>query len=473
MNLYPALEASMGSWKYYIIKMTMRELAAEVNFASEVYEDRTLDEAIQRSLKEGRVRKEIVSYLTRRSDRFFSSVVIAALKGSPQFYPVRITDDPAFTIFKDQLLDQSFGILTFSGGQKYYALDGQHRLKAIKTLMDKGDPASQGAPDGFTDEEISVIMIVPHDDESGQEFFKSYRRLFSSLNRYAKSTDADTNIIMDEDDAFAILTRRLVTEENFFRWAGKQKDSPVVKTQGKNLKTGEPYFTSLQTLYSMNRELLSTPYRNDFGWGPGEEEGLEKNVKQFERFRPDEDYLDSLYSELTLYWKGLLTNVPDLSKDPTKMRVHDMDNSGDSECTDHVLFWPIGQELLAKVARRLLDNSDSNDPDNPNEQGVAKALIPLGKMEWRLHESPWRFFLLTEGEKGGQKTWKMRSEDRAEAIKLAGRILGWMVGLDELDEDDVAELKIAWQTRLIPAQEEKNQEEMWTQVENKRHEMLS
>ena len=45
MNLYPALQADMGSWKYYIVKMRMREVASEVLFATEVYEDRTLDDA--------------------------------------------------------------------------------------------------------------------------------------------------------------------------------------------------------------------------------------------------------------------------------------------------------------------------------------------------------------------------------------------------------------------------------------------
>lgn len=70
MNLYPALEARMGTWKYYIAKMKMRELASDVKFASEVYEDRTLDEAIQRVLNEKRIKNEIVSFLTRRPDRF-------------------------------------------------------------------------------------------------------------------------------------------------------------------------------------------------------------------------------------------------------------------------------------------------------------------------------------------------------------------------------------------------------------------
>ena len=111
MNLYPAIRARMGNWSYYICKMTMKELAGQVRFAAEIHDDRTLDLAIQRELNEGRVKKEIVSFLQRREDRFFSSVVIASLGGNPQFYPVRITDDPQFSVFSDQKLDEDFGVL--------------------------------------------------------------------------------------------------------------------------------------------------------------------------------------------------------------------------------------------------------------------------------------------------------------------------------------------------------------------------
>ena len=71
MNIYPALKAQIGTWTYYTVKMTARELSQNVMYATEVYEDRTLDEAIQRELKEGRVKKEIVSYLKNQKNRFF------------------------------------------------------------------------------------------------------------------------------------------------------------------------------------------------------------------------------------------------------------------------------------------------------------------------------------------------------------------------------------------------------------------
>ena len=87
MQLYPALKARMGDWNYYIVKMRMREVATEVKFGSQVHNDYTLDEAIQRTIKESRVKAEIVTYLTGRPDRFFASLVVAAVGGSPKFYP--------------------------------------------------------------------------------------------------------------------------------------------------------------------------------------------------------------------------------------------------------------------------------------------------------------------------------------------------------------------------------------------------
>ena len=146
MNIYPALHSRMGTFTYYTVKMSARELSENVKYASEVvYEDRTLDDAMQRVLNESRVKTELVEYLKRQPDRFFSSIVVAALEGNPIFYPVEIADDPQFAIFRDdKRLNESFGVLKFDGTQKYYALDGQHRLSAIKTLLDRNNQLSDG-----------------------------------------------------------------------------------------------------------------------------------------------------------------------------------------------------------------------------------------------------------------------------------------------------------------------------------------
>ena len=465
MNIYPALCSHMGTWNYYVVKMSARELSQNVMYASEVHEDRTLDEAIQRVLDESRVKTEIVEYLKHQPHRFFSSIVVAALEGDPVFYPVEVTEDPRFALFHDdRRLNEAFGVLKFDGTQKYYALDGQHRLSAIKTLLTRNDPTSDDAPQGFENDEFSVIVIVPNQEDSNETFMQKYRRLFSNLNRYAKPMDQATNIIMDEDDTFAILTRRLISENPFFQSSGRQRESRRIKTRkGKNLTTRDPYFTSIETLYEMNVELLSSSQRVSNGWGPIREEGMD--LKNFKRFRPSEKYIDSLYDELAIYWEGLLTELPILRSEPTKMRIHDLLNWENDDETDHLLFWPIGQQMLAEIAREML-NKRLHDPENPTLETVGFALKGLSQLEWQLHQAPWIHFLLIKST--STKRWNMRSEERAKAVRCGRIIQQWILGLEDGDGDFAESLKNQWNSFLIPAQSDETVDDLWQQVKDRK-----
>lgn len=100
MIVFPAIKAKMGSWDYFMVKMSMRELSENVKFATDVYDDHTLSEAIQRVLNESRAKSSIASYLIKQRDRFFSSIVVAAIDGNPNWYPVTMEEDPRFTLFK-------------------------------------------------------------------------------------------------------------------------------------------------------------------------------------------------------------------------------------------------------------------------------------------------------------------------------------------------------------------------------------
>ncbi len=449
MNLYPALKASMGRWTYFIVKMQMKDLVKEVGFASEIYENKTLDDAIQRVLDEGRVKKEIVKYLGKRDDRFFSSIVVAALGGNPTYTPVEIADDPRFALLRTAGFDETFGVLTFDGGQKYFALDGQHRLKAIQTLIEQKEPDIPEIPEGFRDEEISVIMIIRR--EADAEFMASYRRIFSSLNRYAQKTDADTNIIMDEDDVIAILTRRLLTEHDFFKWSGKPNTSPHLKTKGKNLRSGDTYFTTLQTLYSMNQKLLSTAERGH----------REFASKQYKQFRPPEDDLDDLFGELVMYWNAMLEEMPVLKTDPIKMREHDAPPENPDDLTDNLLFWPIGQELFADVARILLNRRLPN-PDSPSSDEVRSCVRVFSSVNWDLRLPPWAGLLLIQDPDRGRK--RMRNEDRKRAMDVAKRILLLQIGLDDPQPEDLEELKEDWHALLIPRPSQDEIDSTWREV---------
>ena len=467
MNIYPALRSRMGSWEYFIVKMRASELSRNVMYASEVHDDRTLDTAIQRILNKGRVKKEIVEYLKRQPNRFFSSIVVAALDGNPIFHPIEVTAEPWSIIFQNNRnLNDSFGILQFDGSEKYYALDGQHRLAAIRTMLDKNDPISDGAPENFSEDELSVIVVVPSINDTSESFMQKYRRLFSNLNRYAKPMDQATNIIMDEDDTFAILTRRLITEKKFFQSDTiKQRDSDRIKmTKGKNLKTADPFFTGIETLYEMNISLLHSPMRRSDGWDP---KSIEKSdLTNFKKFRPtDEEYIDKLYEELTIYWECLLEELPVLHHDPTIMRFHDLTDIPDGQGDDHLLFWPIGQQMLAELVRQLLDRR-IEDPENPTFENVKNALKGLNRLEWRLHQVPWKYFLLVGSliESTNQLKWTMRNEEREWAVRTGRRIQLWLLGLEDNDKKYVENLRSLWKSFLRPSQPDEKVEEMWEQI---------
>jgi hypothetical protein len=219
----------------------------------------------------------------------------------------------------------------------------------------------------------------------------------------------------------------------------------------------------------MNTEILSSSWRRNSGWGAGSGAELEKDVKLFARFRPSEEYLDLLYKELVVYWDALLNILPVLKSNPLDNRAHDSEPSDGNGPNDLLIFWPIGQEMLARVARRLLDRYQTDEAmKNPTVETASKAISRLAKVNWELHRPPWRFLLLTQSGKG----WRMRSEDRVEAVELASRLLGWLVGLWDYNSAEVDELKADWKRKLIPAQEASQEASMWEEILGMRSKIL-
>ena len=467
MRIYPAIRANMGDWSYYIVRMRMREIAHEIQLAHDIYEDQTLSEAVQRALGEKRVKEEIVGYLANRMDRFFSSIVVAAMEGEPAWTPVEMDFSVVPQVFSQSTsLRESFGILSFGEEPKYYALDGQHRVAAIKLLVN--GETDHNPPVGFFEDFLSVIVVLreEHDVPEG-EWMRRYRRLFSSLNRYAKPTDKDTNIIMDEDDLVAIITRRLITDHEFFKAPGREKESFKVQTKGKNLRSNATHFTTLQTLYEVNSKLLATRRRDNLrGRSP---------VWYDKQIRPEEDDIDNFYEEISRYWDAILKVLPDLLCEPIKMRQHDADKS-EGDFHDHLVFWPIGQELFADIVRDLIDcaleemlDKWLND-DLLSVDELCKALEPLTIVPWDLHEPPWRHLLLVKSNIEGN--WKMRSEDRKYCLEVAYRILRWLLNIDNLDEGEELELRENWEKWLYESSPGDN-DAMWNEIKGIREKIIS
>ena len=429
MKLLPAVQGQVGNWNYYSTKMTAGELAEGVRFASELDQPAVLDRIIQRELNEGRAKQDIARYLAENKDHFFNSIVIAAWEGNPTFFSVELAADPRFEMIADDRFTKSFGVLRFDGRQKYYALDGQHRLKAIKALLARETEFT--APPGFQFEEFPVVIVVPKHGEAFTDFIPRYRRLFSNLNRYAKPMDLATVIAMDEDDSFAIITRRLIAEHGFFQWFDGDSSSRIRVTGGINVPDTENCLLSIITLYGMNGDLLWSNERQN-------ELGPMKEWIKLSR-RPD-DVLDKLFRELVVIWNAILKELSVLENGvPTNFRSSvgsDFEREG-RMVTNHLLFRPIGQNMLSGLVRRMLDQWPDRDGSD--------AIRGLSTIEWRLHHAPWRHLLSAYD--SDKDRWKMRTDKGAQQV--ASNLLDFITGVIRHDEGTLNSLRKRWEDLLV------------------------
>jgi DNA sulfur modification protein DndB len=479
-NLYSALELKMGDWQYYSIVMRMHELANEVNFGSEVHDDSTLDDAIQRNLKSPRIRNQISQFLTRREDRFFSSLVVTSKGGQPTFSPIAIDSNDPLKILENAVANR-YGILNFDGSQSWYALDGQHRLAAIKAIVaPDASQISVDIPDefdveAFKNETISVLVVTQDETLAEEDWLKRYRRLFSSLNRYAKSTSLEENIIMDEDDVFAITTRRLISDHDFFKSTGRTPETFKVNTESSSLREKSHYFIPLRNLYNINVKLLSN--KNSANAWPLDNGQTTHKIKDFMGFRPSEDTIDEMYERLHAHWDGLLEVLPQLRDNPSLRKTHNPTAGEASQHEDSVLFWPIGQQVLADLTRALLDRPSQFggllDPLSVDSDEIAAALRPLAKLEWDIQTVPARGLLVWWNDNDKDKPWKMRSEDRIACVNLVTKLYKWQLGLMELSDEEINDLKSEWLGLVLPYEhidpvttkksgDDKN--ELWSQI---------
>ncbi len=443
----------------------MVEIAQNIRYAEEIHGPTQLSEAIQRSLKLNRATDEIARYLARHEDRFFGAIVVAALGGDPKWHAVSLEEDPRFELLGERLTD-AFGVLTFDGTENYYALDGQHRLAAIRNLLD--NTTDFRPPKHFRDEEVSVLIVTPQQLEDTTEFIVRYRRLFGHLNRYAKSMSRYDSIIMDEDDALAIVTRRLVAEHPFFRSASDSEfeSGRILMEPGKNLRPGLSFFSTLEVLYDLNVGLLSSRHRRNGGWGIEHE-----NLTVYRRFRPPDEEIDALEAELITYWNALIEILPILHEDGRQMRDHrPPEHRDDPDASqDCVLFWPVVQVMLADLARALLDDAllpESGPEGSMTEEQACEALFPLRTVSWDAHHPPWKYVMLVPTDDAGT-SWRIANEGRKQRMQLMERVVRWQCGVDPLTEEEISGeggLRGLWHI-YIPASAASESKKLWSEIE--------
>ena len=161
-------------------------------------------------------------------------------------------------------------------------------------------------------------------------------------------------------------------------------------------------------------------------------------------------------------WDTLLSTIPQLKERPEIMRSHDLPDPNPDRHQDHLLFWPVGQELFAAVARALMDQNELDE--GADVESMAAALSPLAKVNWDMHGVPWCYLLLVPTSDGN--SWRIRSEDRKAAVEVAADVLRWITGLADLDEGDTEALRGSWRALLYAESKEEDAdiEALWNEI---------
>lgn len=288
----PAIKGKMGSNEYYSTKLRASDLAALARAASkgDDWANLSIEERLQRSLNEKRVREELVPYLARSEDRFFGAIIILIYK----------PDTFAFEDFSQYLGDSTpaaykgvikqMGVLTIEGGD-FIVLDGQHRWSALRMVVNRKDDKENEIIGDYVgdvrDDELSV-MFVPF---RGTE---TTRRIFNKINRSAKPTGRSDNIITSEDDGYAILTRQLLSAGEPLG-ISNSKGELIVNWKSNTLSDRSAQITTVSAVYETVKVICK-----QHGFHFEEKERV---------VRPDPSELDQAYEKVQHWWSLLMQHV--------------------------------------------------------------------------------------------------------------------------------------------------------------------
>ena len=356
-DLVPVIRGKMGGRDYYIGKMTFQELAVKVQFFDELDQSPDLDNLLQRQLSKRA--EEMTKYLLRQPERFYGAIIVAAWGGRPQYMRVKMEDHP--------LLDDDFefGLLKFDGRQEYFALDGQHRLKSIKNAIEDDRELRH--------EEVSVIFVTHERTEEGT--IKT-RRLFHTLNRYARPTTTGENIALDEDNVVSIATRMLLKS------GMKALNADCLELVNKNLtKTQRDKYTSLAALYDFNFAVLDAVYAF-------------AQEKDYLIYRPDASHVEAVYGTIASLWIEILDRFPEFKAlEAGTVSAGDIREPEGDPARGNLIFRPLGLRIYGTILANALCKEQEVPIFAGGELGSdvwAALLERVSLLPLALGELPWR-----------------------------------------------------------------------------------
>ncbi len=385
-STYPALRGRFGRTEYYVMTVRIADLVKNIRFPTEVdgWETYSLEEQFQRKLDERRIDRDIAPYFAKDARRFSGALVMAteASNGGAMGF------DNIRDVVKDDLPaaynrpTQDLGFVTFEDDSRHLIpLDGQHRARAFQCVLEN-DPENKLGDDRV------VVIIVPFDKGDS-------RYIFNKINKYAKPTSKAGKLITDDDDAMAVITRKIIE--------GGIIPRKLVNIDSSSLNKKSPEFTLMSTVYEANRELLPAL--------PIQIVGRPETMNDKER--------DDMQKDIEKEWRRLLSGIIEWKK-----VLGDAAKNGDSSRIElrkrSILGLPVGQLSIVmgySLACVLLGATDT-DKDT--------LVKKLNRINWSRDNDMWNGILIRTN---GRVMYGKRT------ARTAGRLIAHLLGAEISQRD--------------------------------------
>jgi len=358
-DYFPALRGRIGDWAFYSILMTLKQVAARINYAKEIHNSEKLSDLIQRELDQKKRAGEIGQYLLSNQDRFFNSLVVAVYDGDPEWHEFQTLKPVGGDI---QVTDISYnsrysvGYLSLLGNEKIFALDGQHRLAGIRNALKQNEELGE--------DEISVIIVAHHVDTAG---LQRTRKLFTTLNKTAKPVSKREIIALDEADAMALTARYLVENDSRFN----DKNVHIDSKQSNLPPTDIDHLITLTNLYDILEILFSKSKKST-------------KLADLKRFRPSDDELREYFQFAGQYFTNLENVFSELRRcfaadtPRNEIEKHRQATGG------HVLFRPVGLLIFTEIVASLMRITNLT---------LEESVAELGDLPTELSKPPYKGIL--------------------------------------------------------------------------------
>lgn len=348
-NLFPALRAKMGDRWYYITTLTLSEVAQWIKPVDQIHERKELKTWIQRVLRPER-KEEIATYLLNQDERFFNAVVAGIYGGEPEWFPVEVGDSATLREIKlGERQSTAFGLLRLSGKEDIFAIDGQHRVGGIREALLRSE--------ALRDEELTVIFVAHKSTDEGRE---RTRRLFTTLNKYAKPVSQAELIALNDDDSFAIVTRRLIES-----YRGLQSEFVPLSPTANIPPGNQTCITTVIALYELVKTISVSA-------GSRERRLLEVGPPNWTR-------VDEVHQMAIAFWDALKAHVLPIRKVCGSSPHKNLAAKYRTEKGGHLLFRPAGLQGFARAARAMVDRGEK----------LQAAVMRLATCPLQLNARPW------------------------------------------------------------------------------------